>query len=271
MNNIITIRASSLADLFDCPKRWYTRNILKKSTPASSRARLGTSIHAGTEIYDLAKLQGNPISVDDAADAVIETLYEKYDHDGEEIDWGDESPKQLENIALALHTKYCVEIGSKTDYKAVEVRCNPVTFEDIGIKLTGSVDRIYQTEDGELGIADIKTGATAVSADGTVKTGQHIAQLGVYNMLAELTLQEEITGEAKIIGLNTGKTPAAQRVGVGSIPNPKNILLGDDENKGFLEQAASIVQSGVFYANPKSMLCNPKFCPAHPNCKYRGS
>ena len=267
MNNIITIRASSLADLFDCPKRWYTRNILKKSTPASSRARLGTSIHAGTEIYDLAKLQGEPISADEAAGAVIETLYAT---DDEEIDWGDESPQRLENIALALHTKYCVEIGSKTDYKAVEVRCNPVTFEDIGIRLTGSVDRIYQTEDGELGIADIKTGATAVSADGTVKTGQHIAQLGVYNMLAELTLREEITGEAKIIGLNTGKTPAAQRVGVGSIPNPKNILLGDDENKGFLEQAASIVQSGVFYANPKSMLCNPKFCPAHPTCKYRG-
>lgn len=30
MNNIISIRASSLADLFDCPKRWYTRNILKR-------------------------------------------------------------------------------------------------------------------------------------------------------------------------------------------------------------------------------------------------
>ncbi len=268
--SLITIRASSLGDLFDCPKRWYTKNVLRKFMPSSARARLGTSIHAGTEAFDLARMSGSSITADEAADAVINTLYEKYDSDGEEIDWGDESPKQLENIALALHTKYCVEIGSKTDYKVVELRCSPVTFEDAGITLTGAVDRVYVAESGELGIADIKTGANAVSADGTVKTSTHVAQLGVYNTLAELTIQEEITAPALIIGLNTGKTPAAQRAGVGTIPNPKSIMLGDDENIGFIEQAATIVKSGVFYANPKSMLCSEKYCPAYPTCKYRG-
>ena len=43
-----TIRASSWADLFDCPARWYAKNVQGLRLPSSGAAALGTAVHAGT-------------------------------------------------------------------------------------------------------------------------------------------------------------------------------------------------------------------------------
>lgn len=268
--DVITIRASSLSDLFDCPHRWHAKHVLGIRLPAGPQARLGTSIHVGAQVYDTGVMNNEPVSIDDAAGELVKELYSKVDGENGDIDWGDESPERLEKVALALHSKYCSEIGKTAHYKAVELRCHPITLTDLGIKLTGSVDRIYINDCGEYGISDIKTGAAAVSANGTVKTNVHVAQLGVYNLLAEHALGRDISADAQIIGLNTGKTPVAQRVGVGTIPNPKAVLIGDEGRAGILEHAAMIIKSGSFYANPRSMLCSPKYCPAYSICKYKG-
>ena len=48
--DFISVRASSLAELFDCPARWEAKNLLNMKMPAVGAARLGTAIHASTSV-----------------------------------------------------------------------------------------------------------------------------------------------------------------------------------------------------------------------------
>lgn len=265
MSEIIAIRASSLAELFDCPARWAAKHIDGLRMPSSAAAQLGTAVHAGTAVFDASRLPGNtPVTADDAAGAVVDAIY-KPEH---EVDWDDEKPHEAERIALALHSKYCAEIAPKQDYAGVEVECERLELSDLRIALTGTTDRVRRVGDG-LGISDLKTGKTAVAADGTVKTAGHAFQLGVYELLAQAATGQPITGDAQIIGLNTGKTPAAQRAGIGIVTGAKDVLLGDGEKPGVLEHAARLIHSGDFYGNPRSMLCSERFCPAFSICRFR--
>ncbi|HWK72210.1 MAG TPA: PD-(D/E)XK nuclease family protein [Burkholderiaceae bacterium] len=262
---IITIRASSLGELFDCPARWAAKHIEGRFLPSSGAAQLGTAVHAGTALFDASRLPGeSPVTVDDAAGVVVDAIHKPEF----EVDWAEDKPQDAERIALALHTKYCKEVAPTQDYAAVEIACEKLEISDLGIALTGTTDRVRRTDDG-FGISDIKTGKTAVSADGTVKTAGHAFQMGVYELLAEFASGLPITCPAQIIGLNTGKTAAAQRAGLGEIEGTREVLLGDGDTPGVLENASRLIHSGAFYGNPRSMLCNPKYCPNFQTCKFR--
>lgn len=262
---IITIRASSLGELFDCPARWASKYIDKKFMPSSGAAQLGTAVHAGTAAYDASRLPGqSPITANDAAGVLVDAIYKPEF----EVDWDEDKPQDAERIAIALHSKYCAEVAPTQDYAAVEITCERLEIADLGIALTGTTDRVRKTDDG-FAISDIKTGKTAVSADGTVKTAGHAYQLGVYELLAEFSSGLPITGPAQIIGLNTGKTAAAQRSGLGEVIGARGLLLGDGETPGVLENASRLIHSGLFFGNPRSMLCSEKYCPNFSVCKYR--
>jgi len=122
---------------------------------------------------------------------------------------------------------------------------------------------------GSLGITDLKTGGRAVGADGRAVTQGHAVQLGVYELLAEHAMGLHITAPAQIVGMNTGKTPAAQRVGTGEVPNARAALIGTEESPGLLEHASRLIHSGAFYGNSKSFLCSAKYCPRHPVCTFK--
>jgi len=261
---MITVRASSLPDLFDCPARWEAKHIKKMFLPSSSNATLGKAVHAGTALYDLSKLQGNPLSADEAAGAVVDAIHKPQ----EDVDWADESPQEAEKIAIGLHRLYCRQIAPAQKYVAVEAKCERLDIADIGISLTGTADRVTMTDDG-YGIADIKTGKTAVAADGTVKTQGSAAQIAVYELLAEQSTGRTISAPAQIIGLQVAKTEKGQRVGTGKIHGARELLLGDAYTPGLLEHAAVILQRGLFPGNPRSMLCDKKYCPAHARCRWR--
>ena len=265
MNAIFNIRASSLSELFDCPARWEAKNLLKMRNPSSGAAQLGTAVHAGTALFDQAIIDGNKITIDDAAGAVVDAIYQpEFD-----VAWDEDlQPKAAEKIALALHAKYCTEISPKQKYVGVEVTCERLEITDLGIALTGTTDRIRQLPDGRYGIADLKTGARAVGSDGRASTSGHAAQIGVYELLAEQAIGEIISAPAQIIGLQTANT--TQKVGTGEIENAKAALIGDEESPGLLEHAANVIHSGMFYGNPKSMLCSSKYCPRHATCKFKG-
>lgn len=261
----IPIRASGLSELFDCPARWAAKHIDGMHMPSSGAAQLGTAVHAGTAVFDSSRLPGGtPVTADDAAGAVVDAIY-KPEH---EVDWEEDKPQDAERIALSLHAKYCCEIAPSQTYAAVEIECERLELSDLGIVLTGTTDRVRKTETG-FGIADLKTGKTAVSADGTVKTAGHAFQLGVYELLAQASSGVPITESAQIIGLNTGKTPAAQRAGIGLVSGAREVLLGDGERPGVLEHAARLIHSGDFYGNPRSQLCGAKYCPAFSVCRFR--
>lgn len=262
--NLICIRASSLPELFDCPARWEAKNVKKLHLPTSASARLGTAVHAGTALFDQSRLDGSPLTPDEAAGAVVDAIYRP----DEDVDWGDSSPHEAESMALPLHRLYCERIAPAQEYLAVEASCESLAITDIGLTLTGTVDRVRVTDEG-LGISDIKTGKSAVDENGTVKTQGHAAQVAVYEILASHALGQAITAPAQIIGLQVAKTNRGRRAGTGLITDARSILLDDGESHGLLRIAANILHSGNFYGNPRSQLCNPKYCPAHAGCRWR--
>jgi RecB family exonuclease len=263
--NIISIRASSLAELFDCPARWAAKHIDGMRGPRSAAAQLGTAVHAGTAVFDASRLPGgSPVSADDAAGALVDAIYRP----DEDVEWDETAPAEAERIALALHARYCSTIAPIQVYRGVEVHCEKLELPDLGIALTGTTDRVRETPAG-IGIADLKTGGRAVGADGQVVTQGHAVQLGVYELLAENAMGISITAPAQIVGLNTGKTAAAQRVGTGEVFDARAVLVGTDEQPGLLEHASRIIHSGSFYGNSKSVLCSAKYCPAHPACRFK--
>lgn len=261
------VRASSLGELFDCPARWEAKNLLKMRLPSSGAACLGTAIHASTALFDESHLPGGKqLSVDDAAGMLVDSIYTPED----EVVWGEISQQTAEKIGLALHTRYCFDIAPKQDYVGVELRCEALEIEDLGLVLTGTTDRVRRLPDGRLGICDLKSGGRAVADDGTAITKGHGPQLGVYELLAEDVVGQPLTAPAQIVGLNTGKTAASQRVGTGEVENARTALVGTHEQPGLLEHASKIIHSGLFYGNPKSVLCSAKYCPRHATCKFKG-
>ena len=264
MSRLVAIRASSLPELFDCPARWEAKHIRGLRTPSSAASQIGTAIHAGAAAFDASRIVDGGITVDEAAGAVVDAIYKPE----QDVQWDDESPAAAEKICLALHHRYCTIISPQRDYVAVEIDCDSLDITDLGIRLTGKVDRVRAIGDG-YGISDLKSGKTAVAANGTVDTSAHAFQMGAYELLAECSSGLPITEPAEIVGMQTGKTDKAQRVGTGLISGAREMLLGDGDSPGVLEHAANLVRSGVFYGNPRSMLCNKKFCPVFERCKYR--
>lgn len=260
----ITIRASSLPELFDCPARWEAKHIRGLRLPKSGAAQLGTAVHAGTALYDQSRLDGSDLTADDAAGAVADVIH----HPEEDVDWGDDSPSEAERIGIALHTLYCRDIAPAQQYVAVEATCEALHITDIGLTLTGTTDRVTITDAG-YGIADIKTGKNAVAADGTVSTGRHAAQIAVYELLAGQAIGTVMAAPARIIGLQVAKTDKGRRAGVGIVRDARALLIGDEESPGLLHIAADMLHAGRFHGNPSSQLCNPKFCPAYPTCRWR--
>lgn len=260
----ILIRASSLAALFECPARWEAQYIRKLRMPASASARLGTAVHASTALFDASRLNGTKLTADEAAGAAVDAIHKP----DEDVVWDELQPSEAEKIALSLHRLYCAAIAPRQIYAAVEASCERLELTDLGIALTGTVDRVRRTEDG-YGIVDIKTGKSAVSADGTCRTQGHAAQLAVYELLAEHGADVLIEAPAQIVGLQVAKTERGQRAATGSISGGRELLLGDEGSPGLLEMAARLVHGGNFYGNPRSNGCGEKYCPIFKTCKWR--
>lgn len=262
---IVAVRASALSDFLDCPARAEAKHLLGMKMPSNGKALLGTAIHKSTGAYDDSALRGAGLTIEETAAAAVDAIHRPE----EEVIWEeDESPDAAEKVAVSLHRKYCKEIAPSQDYAAVEVKCERLEISDIGLALQGTTDRIRKTEDG-FAISDIKTGKSAVGADGRVKVAGHTYQLGVYELLAERASGLPITGPAQIVGLNTAKTEKGQRIGTGTVEGARDVLVGDQDSPGILEAVANMIHSGNFFGNPRSMLCHERFCPVYNRCKYR--
>lgn len=261
----ITVRASSWGELFDCSYRWEGVHILGMRRPSSLRASLGTAIHAGTAAFDQAKVEGKPIKPDDAAGVFVDTLHnpdDEVDYKGDNI-----TLSEAEIIGLALTVKYCAEVSPHFSYKSVEMKLNPLSIDcgnDLTIRLTGTMDRARVADTGAgIVIPDIKTGGRIIE-NGAVSLKGKSAQLGVYQMMYENTAAEHTVG-GQIIGLQTTKKA---EVGVSRIVDGKRVMLGTDKEKGLIEMAAIMLQTGFFPPNPQSSLCSKKFCARWDSCIY---
>ena len=265
MSNLVTIRASALSDFLDCPARAEAKHLRGLRTPSTGGAALGSAIHKSTAVYDQSTIDGAGLTIDDAAEAAVDALRRPSD----DVHWDEDSINEAESIAVALHKLYCAEVAPRQDYAAVEVLCERLEIQDIGIALTGTTDRVRRIEGG-YGIGDLKSGKRAVSVDGSVETKGHALQLGVYELLAEKGSGLSITEGAMIVGLQTGKTAKGQRVSVSKpVVGARDALVGEEDSPGVLEVIARMIHSGNFIGNPRSMLCHQKFCPSYNQCKFR--
>src|SRR5690606_22325955 len=116
-------------------------------------------------------------------------------------------------------------------------------------------------------IADVKTGARAVTADGRAETRKHKPQIGTYQLLDEHTTGEPVDDVAEVIGLNTS---GRFHTGVSTTTGAKQLLLGTDEAPGLIQLGAQMFRSGLFPPNPQSQLCSKKYCPHFTRCPYSG-
>lgn len=280
MNQIITVRASSWGALFDCAYKWEGEHLLGMRRPSGLRATLGTAIHAGTAAFDQAKLDRQPIPIDDAAEVFVDALLNPED----EVDYrGDNiTLSTAETIGLALTVKYCAEISPKFQFTSVEKKLEPLEIDcgnGITIRLTGSMDRsrsgylVHKIENGQellipgqqgVTIPDIKSGARIIDEHGAVILKGKSAQLGAYQLMYENTTKEETAG-GQIIGLQT--TTKAQ-VAVSGLIDGKRVMFGTEKEKGLIEMAAIMFKTGFFPPNPQSQLCSPKFCARWDSCIY---
>ena len=103
----------------------------------------------------------------------------------------------------------------------------------------------------------------------TVATAGHAMQMGVYELLAENASGLRITEPAQIIGMQTGKTEKAQRVGTAEVHTARELLVGTQDHPGVLEYASKLIHAGLFYGNPSSPLCHERYCPAFSTCQFR--
>lgn len=265
--SIMPVRASSFGSLFDCAYKWEGQHILGMKMPSSPRAHLGTAIHSGTAIYDLAMLENIEgfTSMDAAASMLHELRNPEYD-----VNWSaddDLTIKQAESIALSLLDLYIAKIAPRYTFIDIERKVTPLDIDTgagVIIRLTGSLDRARVSKCGSgVSIVDVKTGKLAVT-NGQAKTKGHRAQLGTYEIL-----YQQDTGiacdDAEIIGLKTSGKPEAATA---KVPNAKQLLLGTDNQKGYIQMAGEIFRSGLFTPNPQSQLCSAKYCPRFNSCIY---
>ncbi|WP_069705221.1 RecB family exonuclease [Burkholderia seminalis] len=264
--SVYTVRASSWGALFDCAYRWEGIHLLNLRNVVGLRAALGTAIHAGTAVFDQARLDGSGLTVDDAAGAFVDKLRDPENEFDPERD--DLSMSDAERIGLSLTTKYCLEVAPRYNFVAVEMETKPLEIDCGGgviVRLTGTMDRArVRRSAAGVGIADLKSGSSAVQKGAAVTKG-HGPQIGTYELLYEHTTGEEIGDTAEIIGLKTKGTP---EVATAPIANSKRVMVGTEETPGLIQFAADMFRSGRFYPNPKSLLCDKKYCPRHSTCQF---
>lgn len=260
----VIVRASSFGTLFDCPARWLAIHREGRRVPSRANAVIGRAVHKGTALFDTERLKGqvpNLAAATDAAHEAVRTV-------DEEVDWAGEEPERSASIAESLTKRYCTIHAPTVEYAAVEIGVDKLELTDLALILTGTTDRVRKTEDG-LGIADLKTGKSAVGTDGRAKTQGHAGQLGVYELVAEAGMGVRMDLPAQVIGLQTNVTPEKQRIGTGEVQGAKEVLIGTDDNVGLLHTAAQLAHGDIVFGNPKSMMCHERYCPAFRTCFFR--
>lgn len=263
-----TVRGSSWGKFYDCTLSWYYSNIVGLRSPSAGAACMGTAIHAGTALFDNARLNGVPVEVAEAVEEAIAYLHEP----NEEVDWQDVSEfKEAELTTIKLVTKYCLEVAPTREYLAVELTCEPLDIETRygAIRTTGQIDRIRVTPTGQIGNSDLKSGKRATTMKDGVRVATtigHHMQLGIYTLMAEASSHTLMTAPAEIIGL---QTTSEAHIATAEMPDVKTALLGTDNQPGMIEMSAKMLKEGLFPPNPKSVTCSKRYCDGWHRCPYK--
>ena len=138
----IKIRASSWPSLFDCAYRWEGIHILNMRSVVGLRAALGTAIHAGSAVFDQARICGETVTASDAAGVLVDKLRDpenEYDPNKDAL-----TIREAESTGITLLTKYCSDVSPKYNFVWVEMKTKPLDIDcgsGVVVRLTCTMDR----------------------------------------------------------------------------------------------------------------------------------
>ena len=263
------IRASSLPSYTDCPRRWAAKTLAKEirslgfnianAMPTSIGASVGTATHSGAAFIMTEKLASGELGNQIEAEQKALEDFDNSTKDG--VLWDEATPNlnDAQKQVIRMVKVFRCTIAPNVHPLAIERRLECRVGE--GFVLSGQSD-LQTLEPGR--IRDLKTGRFPRS---------HYAQLGAYSLLARTAHPSEDTKEVCVDFI--------QRV---ALKNPQPDTVVEFYDQAVAEQAAvstlsrirqdvtefrSRIENGgappehAFLANPASMLCSQKWCPAH--------
>ena len=259
-----TIRASSLPGYPDCPRRWAARQLRTeietagyrlRTTGTSIAAAIGTGVHGGAAYLLKEKMLGRKPF--DAEDEAVDVFREAI-HDGEIL--MDEKTAPTKNDAEKQVTRMLAAFE-----RGVLPAVNPIMVEERlqairgNITLSGQGDNLCEEPNA---LRDLKTGARA---------GMHRPQLGAYSLLYRShgrQVHRAIVDFIPRVSLRQAQPEVisteydASRCETAALRVLDHIerdmkLFREGDGKAFLPG-----DPWAFAANPSSMLCSERWCPA---------
>lgn len=250
----VTVRASSVAELVDCPLRWATKYLDGRTMPQTPPAVIGTAVHASSASFDRG--EGNAHQTAEiAADLVL--------HPEGETRWLDISKYKAVENAINAHLSYCRDVAPRFEFTHIEEKLDPlsVSIDDkVIIEFTGTLDRTRKYMDDVSIVCDVKSGQRVLSQN----MSKHKAQLGVYIMLASKKLGKIYIKTADILQIQTNG-----KAGVHVSSDPYKVLVGEPGHNGIIHYMANMFYNGDYIGNPSSMMCSEKYCPRYNDCFFR--
>lgn len=252
MDEIITIRPSSLSSFLNCPYQWMRVHLYGERTIPSARAVIGTSIHKSAEVmWNEAILTGKKdLNISKAEDIAVAEYEELSKQDA--ISFDDVDPFDAARIVASGAKAFMQDIAPITDIPdAVEKR---YSF-DLGhnIRVSGSCDYV---KDNILG--DIK------STKRKPATAHYLLQQSCYAILRDMN--NEPTTTALIQAVVFGKETRGEVIELELDKAKAKYVVNHMAEKIKIWKQDVVDEKMLFGCNTEWYLCSPKYCSLHGKC-----
>jgi len=266
-SELTIVRASALSGWPDCPRRGAAKLFRREIEAMGHKLRetlrvigatIGTAVHAGAALTLTEKMQGRPATpLSAAADCAVEE-YRAGAAEGVMFDKETPHSNAAERQVVAMVGEYQRTVTPTVEPITVEERLEADT--GFGLILSGQSD-VLAREPGRL--RDLKTGK---------RPSTHAPQIGAYSLLSK----------SHGLDVNQACVDFIQRAPLTkpqpeTVTTPYQLDLAETAAVSVLRQIAGdlkVFREGddalgilpgdpwSFSANPSSILCSAKFCPA---------
>lgn len=269
MNQIVTIRASSLPGFTDCSRRWAASAMpaeitnagynLTAGMPRSVGASIGSAVHSGAAFVMQGKIDNGVLgNAADAEECAVVELATQTAQADTLWDKDTMNMNEAQQQVIRMVKTFSVMLAPRLHPIAVERRL--VANLSDNFVLSGQSDlQVIEPES----IDDLKTGRIS---------RQHHGQMGAYSLLARTVHPDLPVKKLRVnfIPRVTIKKPqpdpivtaynqaVSEQAAVATIEHIKKDVA-EFRRRVNEEDAAA---EHAFLANPASMLCSPKYCNA---------
>lgn len=258
----VALHGSDLGALLDCPRHWFLSRRARGEAASSAASSLGSVIHA---------LVAHAVTDELNHDDLQQHLDGVWSQLSFEAQWLSVSEKREATVALERYLGW--ESSRSAAVLGTEVRFDVQVETTAGpVRLSGSVDRLELTAEGQLRVIDFKTGRRAPT-----KASVHIdPQLGVYQLVAHSGGFESLApgvrevADAELVYLRVGDSQEFPTVLSQPSLDAKPWPDGVEESPGSptwvhaaLAQGAATVRQEQFVARACSRC---RYCPFADSC-----